>query len=85
MDDLLIYEVISQGLRVLFILGLPVVAVVSVVATIVAVFQAATTLHELTLAYAAKLVALVVVLYMLFPLYSRSLLRLAELAWSGTS
>lgn len=75
------YEVLIQGVRALFYIGVPVVIATSVLGTLAATFQAATTIHEATLSYAARLLALAIVLYLLFPAFARTCVNLAELAY----
>ena len=66
------YEIVYQGMRVLFLLGLPVVAAVSLAGTLAAALQAATTIQDPAIGYAARLGALVAVLYFLLPSLSGS-------------
>lgn len=74
-------DVLVHGVRALFYIGVPVVVVVSLVGTIVGALQAATTIQEPALGYAARLVALVALLYLLFPAFARTCIDLAEFAF----
>lgn len=76
-----IQELLLYALRIVFLLALPVVIVLSIAGTLVAAFQAATTLRESTVSYAIKLFALLALLYFTYPAFSRSLLSLAEMSW----
>lgn len=75
------YDVIVEGLRALFMIGLPTLIAISLIGTIVAALQAATTINEPSIGYAARVAALVALLYFLFPSFSRTCLNLAELAF----
>lgn len=74
-------DVLVHGVRALLYIGVPVVVIVSLVGTIVSALQAATTIQEPALGYAARLVALVGLLYLLFPAFARTCIDLAELAF----
>jgi type III secretory pathway component EscS len=75
------YDVLIAGLRALFYIGVPIILAVSLIGTIVGSFQAATTIQEPALGYAARILALIVVLYVLFPAFARTCTNLAELAF----
>ena len=75
------YEIVLEGIRALFLIGIPVLLAVSLVGTIVAALQAATTITEPAIGYAARVAALVVLLYFLFPAFSRICTKLALLAF----
>ncbi len=74
------YQILQEAMRVLFIVGLPLVLVTAIAGTIAAALMAATTIHEPALDYAVRLVVVVVVLFFLTPLAVRSLLSLMEFA-----
>jgi len=75
------YDVIVQGLRVLFLVGFPVVIVLSIAGTVISALQAATTIRDPALGYAVRLIALVLVLYMILPSSLQALSSLAEMAF----
>ncbi len=76
-----LYEVLMEGVKALFLIGVPVVLAISIVGTIVAALQAATTITEPAIGYAARLAALIALLYFLFPAFSRTCTKLALLAF----
>jgi len=76
------YEVVSQALRVLFLVGAPVIIILSLAGTLIAALQSATTIQEPALGYAVRMIALVALLYFFFPAASQSVLDLARLAFS---
>lgn len=75
------YTILVEGLRTLFLLAVPILVVVSLAGTIISIFQSATNMPEPALGYAARILALVAVLYFMLPSFSRSLIELAQLAW----
>ena len=81
MDDLH-YEVTIEALRVLFLLGVPIVLAMAVLGTVAAALQTATTLHDAALTYAIRLITLAVLIYLLLPFAVTSLVNLTNLAFS---
>ena len=75
------YDVLMAGIRALLYIGLPIILAICLIGTIVGSIQAATTVQEPALGYAARVLALVGVLYLLFPAFSQTCLNLAELAF----
>ena len=74
------YEMLQEALRVLFLVGAPIVLITAAVGTIVSGLMAATTIQEQALSYAVRLAVVVLVLYMMMPLAARSLTTLGEMA-----
>ena len=81
MDDLH-YEITVEALRVLFLLGLPLVLAMALIGTIGAALQTATAIHDSALTYAIRLITLVVLIYLLLPTAVQSLLNLTKMAFS---
>lgn len=75
------YDVLMAGIRALLYIGLPILIGITLVGTIISSLQAATTIQEPAIGYAARIVALVVLLYLLFPAFARTCTNLAELAF----
>lgn len=75
------YDVLMAGIRALFYIGLPITLGVALIGTIVSAFQAATTIQEPSIGYAARILALIALLYLLFPAFARTCTNLAELAF----
>ncbi len=72
---------ISYFFHSLLLFVLPALIVAALVGTLVSVFQAATTLQEMSLRYAVKLVCLVVLMVALYPALIGSLSELVALCW----
>jgi len=75
-------EIAVEGLRILFLLGIPVIIVIGVSGIIISAVQAATALSDSASSYALKVLALVGLLYFLFPLISQSLISLFQIAFA---
>jgi type III secretory pathway component EscS len=60
-------EVLLYGLRVLFLLSLPLLLAAAVMGTLVAALQTTSSISENSIGYAAKLLVLAAVVYLLFP------------------
>lgn len=80
MDHGMLSELISQALTALFLFIVPVVVASSVVGTIVAALQGASSMYDSAVNYAARLLAVSATIYFLFPAMARSVVRLAEAA-----
>jgi type III secretory pathway component EscS len=81
MIDAQIYDLLIEALRCLFLYAVPAVAAVAVAGSLVAVLQSATSIKEPALNYGARLLALVLVLYLMLAAASQNLLSLTELAF----
>ena len=75
------YDLVYAALRTLFLSALPVVVAVSLAGTLAAALQSATAIHDPALGYAARLLALLVVLYLVLPSSIDALVSLAQLAF----
>lgn len=71
--------VLVESLRALFVLGLPVAIGVAIGGLLVGAFQGMTSIRDSASAYAMRLAALVLVLYVSMPLYVRTLTDLVLL------
>lgn len=71
-----LYDLLLQSMRVLFLVGVPIVLALSVASIIVGALQAATSIHDAVLGYAARLAVLFALGYALFPLMWRSISEL---------
>ena len=81
MNDPLLYDAIVEGLRILFLLAVPVVVALSLTGTVVSALQAVTSINEPALGYGLKLLALVVVLYVMLPSVTQSLVSFSQLVF----
>lgn len=75
-------DFLFEALRAFFVLAFPVVVVLALAGILVAAFQGATAIRDGASAYAIRLLALIGALYVLFPLYSRTLIDLVRAAFS---
>jgi type III secretory pathway component EscS len=85
MVELAYYEAFILGVRVLFLLAVPLVVAVAIAGTVISALQSATTIKDPAGAYAVRLVALVVTIYLMYPAFARSLADLVRLSWGGMS
>lgn len=83
MSNVTLYQVMLEALRTLFLMGVPVVIALSIAGTILGALQSATSVHEPALAYGAKLLTLVVLLYFFLPHVAESLLSLMRMVLHG--
>lgn len=64
MNEDLFYDTLRQGLRVATLISLPILAVTLVAGLIVGLFQALTSIQEMTLTFVPKLGAILIVFWM---------------------
>lgn len=76
-------EVLSEGIRTLFILGVPVVLVVSLAGTLSSVIQTVTSIQDPSISYAVRLIALVSLIYFFAPMIQQHIIILAEMAFKS--
>jgi len=74
-----LYDLISEGLRALVLIGAPIFLASSLAGLVMGVFQSTTTIREPVLGYAARLLAVGVVLYLMLPGFIATVLRLSEM------
>lgn len=63
MDEILFYDTLRQGLWIAVIISTPILCVALVVGLIVGLFQALTSVQEMTLTFVPKLAAIVAVFW----------------------
>ena len=73
-------ELLNSGIRTLLALALPLIGAATLTGVAVGALLSALAIHDSVVAYSCKLCALAAVIYLLFPLYRDSLLRLFQLA-----
>ncbi|MWB76630.1 flagellar biosynthetic protein FliQ [Pseudooceanicola sp. 216_PA32_1] len=64
MDEIIFFDTMRQGLRVAVITSLPILTVALVVGLAIGLFQALTSVQEMTLTFVPKLAAIVVVFWL---------------------
>ncbi len=74
-------EILNSAIRTLLVLVLPVAGAATLTGVIVGVLMSATAIQDGVVAYACKLCAICAVLYLLFPLYRDTVLRLFQIAY----
>ncbi len=67
MSQDLILEIFRNSMKTALLVMSPILAVTMVVGLVVSIFQAATQIHEMTLTFIPKILAIVVCLLLLFP------------------
>jgi len=75
------HDLVILSLRVLFMAILPLLGAVALAGMVAGAVQSATAIHDPAISYAARLVAVVVVIYLLFPAFSQALISLTETAF----
>ena len=63
MDDAIFFDTLRQGLWIAVIVSVPILAVALVTGVVVGLFQALTSIQEMTLTFVPKLLAIVVVFW----------------------
>ena len=76
-----VYAVLVEGLRALFLIVLPLTVAVGIAGGLAGAVQTSTAISDVAIGYALRLLAAAVVLYMFFPLMTRSVVELAERAF----
>lgn len=64
MDEMVFYDTLRQGLWIATIISFPILAVALLSGVTVGLFQALTSIQEMTLTFVPKLVAIVIVFWM---------------------
>jgi|UniRef100_A0A7V3YGQ6 flagellar biosynthetic protein FliQ len=83
MTEELFFTVGQEALLVVLKITLPVLGVALLVGILVSIFQAVTQIHELTLTFVPKILAVIVIGVLLGPWMARTLLDFArELFWN---
>jgi len=58
------YDILREGLRIAFVISIPILAIALVSGLIVGLFQALTSIQEMTLTFVPKLAAIVAIFWM---------------------
>jgi flagellar biosynthetic protein FliQ len=69
----LFYDTLQQGLWIAFVISLPILSVALVAGLVVGLFQALTSIQEMTLTFVPKLAAIVVVFWMTMSFMTQTL------------
>lgn len=78
MDQGMLYELVLSGLRLLFIVVAPPVVAVLIGGLLAGVLQGATTVRDVSIGYFGRLLALLITLYLMYPLVSFELVQFTE-------
>lgn len=76
-----IQTLLFEALRTLYMILLPLVVAISLSGALISFLQSASTVQEQALSYAVRLLAFVLMLYLLLPMFSESLTLLARRAF----
>jgi flagellar biosynthetic protein FliQ len=63
-NEALFYDTLQEGLWISFVISLPILSVALIAGLVVGLFQALTSIQEMTLTFVPKLAAIVVVFWM---------------------
>ena len=77
------FELIYEAIRLLFLLGVPVVLATATIGLFVSTLQAATTIQDQSSSYTMKLIVLIALLYFGLPIAVRALSEFAQVCFSG--
>ena len=73
MDEMIFYDTLRQGLWVAVVISMPILAVALITGISVGLFQALTSIQEMTLTFVPKLAAILVVFWMSMGFMTESL------------
>jgi type III secretory pathway component EscS len=76
-----VYEVMSAALRAVLLISLPTLLAVSLIGSVVAAFQAATSIREEAISFICRLGALGMVVYLFHAAFAEVILDLGRLAF----
>ena len=74
------YDIVLEAMRVLFLIGLPLVVGVTLAGAFGGALQGATSIRDSVISYSLRLLALVAVLYFFLPSTGRALMALARMS-----
>lgn len=63
MDDLIFYDVLQQGLWVAIVISIPILMVALIAGLVIGLFQALTSIQEMTLTFVPKVAAMLAVFW----------------------
>ncbi|WP_414727786.1 flagellar biosynthetic protein FliQ [Yoonia sp.] len=78
MSDALFYDTLRQGLWVTFVISVPILAVALASGLLVGLFQALTSIQEMTLTFVPKLAAIVVTFWITMAFMTEALVALFQ-------
>lgn len=73
MDEALFYDTLRQGLWIAFVISLPILTVALASGLVVGLFQALTSIQEMTLTFVPKLAAIIIVFWVTMAFMSETL------------
>lgn len=76
-----LYDVLTAALRTFYLIAAPTVLVIFVAGSIASILQSAMSIQDATMSYAVRLIAFVVLLYLILPTIVHSMTDLAEFAF----
>lgn len=79
MSEALFYDTLRQGLWVAFLISIPILSVALAAGLVVGLFQALTSIQEMTLTFVPKLAAIVGVFWITMAFMSETLVSLFQL------
>lgn len=76
MDETLFYDILRQGLWTAFVISIPILSVALVTGLLVGLFQALTSIQEMTLTFVPKLGAIIGIFWVTMAFMSEALVSL---------
>ncbi|RMG42584.1 MAG: flagellar biosynthetic protein FliQ [Candidatus Dadabacteria bacterium] len=83
MLDNQIYDISIEALRTLYLVGIPILLAITVASLLVSFLQAATTVRDTAISYSVRVLAFVVLMYVMFRAFSGALVSLMQRALTG--
>lgn len=78
MDETLFYDILRQGLWTAFVISIPILTVALAAGLIVGLFQALTSIQEMTLTFVPKLAAIIGIFWITMAFMSETLVDLFQ-------
>ena len=78
MDETLFYDILRQGLWVAFVISIPILTVALAAGLVVGLFQALTSIQEMTLTFVPKLAAIIGIFWITMAFMSETLVDLFQ-------
>ena len=76
-----LYTVLLEGLRALFLIVVPLTVAVALAGGLAGAVQTSTAITDVAIGYAMRLLAAMIVIYLFYPAFSRTIVGLAERAF----
>lgn len=78
MDETLFYDILRQGLWTAFVISIPILSIALLAGIVVGLFQALTSIQEMTLTFVPKLAAIIGIFWITMAFMSEALVDLFQ-------